>query len=368
MTRLLSCWNAPFETVKFRVLLQMLAVLLWCSGSVWAASTLDAASNSAHNWLKSQMTTTGMVDSYKDKKDVCHTYDQAVAAMAFLVKNDVANARKVLTALSSVQNGDGSFYSAYACTTLAPLSTARYVGSNAWVVLAVAHYEKRTGDTVTYHIMGLRTVDWMRLWQQADGGINGGLNSSGVPLTWASTEHNENSYNSLGHFAYPGDAADVRGFLDNVVWNAGQQRWNQGRNDPMDPLDVNPLGVSALGISGAHEYQLSLNYPMTHHRSVQTWGKGRRSVAVDGFDFDSDHDDIWLEGTAQMVKAFIYANRLADASYFLGEILKVQQNSGGVPYSVNGSFNGDFTMSKSESVAATGWLILALEDINPLKP
>jgi hypothetical protein len=39
-----------------------------------------------------------------------------------------------------------------------------------------------------------------------------------------------------------------------------------------------------------------------------------------------------------------------------------------LPYSVKGSFNGDFTMSKNEAVASTGWLILAIENINPLRP
>ncbi|MCI0356756.1 MAG: hypothetical protein L0099_17235, partial [Acidobacteria bacterium] len=253
-----------------------------------AAYSADVAlaSSKAHNWLKAQQVSTGLVDSYKDNASTCYTYDQGVATAAFLARADVTSARRVLDALSSLQNADGSWYSAYDCNTGAALSSTRYVGANAWVVVAIAHYEKRTADAVTYHVMGERAVNWMRLFQQADGGINGGLDGSGVVIAWASTEHNQDSYPVLVHFSYPGDAGDVKSFLDNVVWEPSAPRWWQGRNDPADPLDVNPLGVSALGPSGTRNYQLSLNYPMTHHRSIQTWRKGKVRAAVDGFDFN----------------------------------------------------------------------------------
>lgn len=333
-----------------------------------AGANLTVASNNAHNWLKSQVTATGLVDSYKDGQDVCYTYDQAIAVVAFLAKADVADARRVLDALAALQNDDGSWNHAYACTTGAPLAAQRYVGSTAWVALAIAHYESRTGDTVTYNIMGQRALNWVALWQQGDGGINGGLDASGVPLPWASTEHNEDTYNALGHFGYASPQSGVRSFLDNVVWDAPQQRWDQGRDDTLDPLDVNPLGVGALGSSGAHVYKSSLDYCMTHLRSTQAWGTGKKRILVDGFDFNSDHNDIWLEGTAQMAMAFRVAGRATDSDYFLQQIVKLQQSDGGIPYSVKGTFNGDFTMSTKTAVASTGWLIIAIAHMNPMQP
>ncbi len=343
--------------------------LTFClSAQTARAADLAAASNSAHNWLKGQMTASGLVDSYKDAKDVCYTYDQAVATVAFLARGDVTSARRVLDALAALQNDDGSWNHAYACTTGATLAAQRYVGATAWVALAVANYEGATGDTVTYNIMGQRALNWVLLWQQADGGINGGLDASGVPIAWASTEHNEDSYGALGHFSYAGWQTGVKSFLDNTVWNAAGQRWNQGRNDTLDPLDVNPLGVGALGATGVHDYRVSLDYCMAHHRSTQIWRQRGKKIAVDGFDSNSDHNDIWLEGTAQMAVAFRAAGRSADSDYFLGQIAKVQQKDGGIPYSVKGTFNGDFTMSTNTSVASTGWLVIAIARVNPMQP
>ncbi|MGH9603906.1 MAG: hypothetical protein ACRD24_16120, partial [Terriglobales bacterium] len=186
-----------------------LALALLLGAPAANAADVALASSKAHNWLKSQMAPTGLVDSYKDKSDTCYTYDQAVATVAFLARGDVTSARRVLDALAALQNADGSWNGAYNCKTRASLTSTRYLGSNAWVVVAIAHYEKRTADNVTYHIMGERAVNWMRLFKQAYGFINGGLDASGVVLPWASTEHNQDAYPGLAHFAYASDAGEV---------------------------------------------------------------------------------------------------------------------------------------------------------------
>jgi hypothetical protein len=313
------------------------------------------------------MQSSGLIDSYKDRSDVCYTYDQAVGAVALLARGDADNARRVLQALAGLQNADGSWYHAYNCKSLAVLSTSRYVGGISWVALAMAHYEAATNDNVSFRNSAERALNWVLLFLQADGGINGGLDVNGVPIHWASTEHNEDAHGALGFFAYS-EQGSVRGFLDDVVYNANQQRWNQGRNDTMDPLDVNPLGVLALGPVGAHNYWRSLDFSLQRHRSVQTFKRGRVRLTVDGFDFNSDRNDIWFEGTAQMVLALRAAGRSADGSYFLQEIIKAQQSDGGVPYSLKGTNNGDFTMSTNASVAATGWLVIAAQNLNPMQP
>jgi GH15 family glucan-1,4-alpha-glucosidase len=73
------------------------------------------------------MLSTGLVDSYQNQDDVCYTYDQAVAAIAFLAKGDKTNARKVLDAAKSLQGSDGSWYG-YFGNSLAVQETQKHVG------------------------------------------------------------------------------------------------------------------------------------------------------------------------------------------------------------------------------------------------
>lgn len=329
---------------------------------------LSAASALAHEWLASQMLANGMVNSYADGEDICYTYDQGVAAIAFLARGDVARARAVLDALHELQNPDGSWAHAYLCSSREVLAPQNYVGAVSWVVLAAAHYQARTGDAVRYGMMAESALYWALAFLQSDGGINGGRDAAGVPIAWASTEHNQDAFAGLLFFSFDQHAAAVRSFLDNVVWSTAQLRWWQGRNDPFDPLDVNPLGVMLLGASGTHPYWAALDYALRTHRSVQRWGKGKNRVTVDGFDFNNDANDIWLEGTAQMAAAFRAIGMHEEAEYFTAEMAKTQDATGGLPYSVNGSHNGDFRMSTANAVAATGWFILAAEQVNPMRP
>lgn len=336
-----------------------LASSMLLAGQGAAVTGYPAASDKAYTWLKSRMVATGLVDSLQDPRDICYTYDQAVASIAFLVKGDTPNARKVLDALKGMQYADGSWNTAYYCKTKGVQESTKHVGPVLWVAMAVAHYEKKTGDTTTYRSMATKAVNWSLQFQQADGGINLGVDYNGSVLPNASTEHNEDAYVTLRYFGYATDAAEVKSFLDNVVW-AGDH-WIGGRNDMRDPLDVNSWGVSALGASGTRNYQTSLDYVMGHHRSAIS----SKGVSYDAFDFNSDKNDIWFEGTGQMVVAFELVGRGADADYFMGQLVKGQQTDGGVPYSLLGTDNGYWRMSTAKAVSSTGWLIFAEARFNP---
>ena len=325
------------------------------------------ASAKAHVWLRGRMLSTGLIDSYQNADDICYTYDQAVAAIAFLAKADNTNARRVLDAMKILQGSDGSWYTAYFGNGSVQESQ-RHVGPVMWMALAVASYERRTGDIIRYRSMAQKAINWCLQFQQPDGGINGGLDFSGNPLTWASVEHNEDAYAALSYFGDTTHAAQVKSFIDNAGWDAANNRFFAGRNDPNDPLDVNPWGVSALGASGTHDYRRAVDYALSHHRTTQTATLGSRTPTVDGFDFNSDRNDVWLEGTAQMVVAFKVATRLSEANYFRDQIILAQDSDGGVPYSLKGTNNGYFTMLTDKAVASSSWLIFASDGINPLMP
>ncbi|HMA34199.1 MAG TPA: hypothetical protein VKY74_06920, partial [Chloroflexia bacterium] len=356
-------------------LLAILALVLSVSLGYLAASRPaptyaafpSAASTNAYSWLQMQQRPTGLVESFENGGSAANmavVYDEAVAAEAFLLMNDVARAKQVLTALRGLQQPDGGWYNIYNCNDLSVIEWHRDVGPAVWVALAVAKYEQQTGDITSYRQMGSSALSFAYGFQQSDGGINGGFEAETVGVgyhSWGSTEHNIDVYAaSLYYPGFAAQAAQVRWFLDNTVWDGVNNRWDGGRADPRDPLDVNAWGVSALGASGVHNYGAALDYVLTHHRNTQN--------GIDAFDFDSDRNDIWFEGTGQMIVAFKEVGRTSDASYFFSQLLKGQAANGGVPYSLLGTSNGYWTMSAAHAVSSASWLIFADAGFNPLKP
>lgn len=348
----------------------VLVTVLSTSISTFAASNETTSSNNAYTWLKTQQCTTGLIDSFSDSQQISYTYDQAVGAIAFLLKGDTVRAKSVLDTLKNLQTPSGSWYTAYYCNNNAVQEANQHVGPVMWVIMAIAKYEKVTGDTVTYRNTALKAINWSLQFQQPDGGINGGMDAAGNVLTWASTEHNQDAYAMLKYYGYTQQATNVKTFLDTQVWKEAEGYFWAGRNDANNPMDTNAWGVQALGTTGTHQYNRGLDYVMTHHRNTQVKRSKNSSIQIDGFDFNGDKNDIWFEGQGQMIVSFKMDGRLTDANYFLNEVIKIQDfyGTGGVPYSLLGTNNGYWTMKSLESVSATGWLIYAIEGYNPFQP
>jgi hypothetical protein len=320
----------------------------------------DGRSDLALSWLIGQKNRSGLYTSYEDGQ-VAYTYDQAVAALAFLVKNDMARARTLLATLASMQPADGGFFNSYYSASGEKEEGAKTVGPNMWVAIAVMNYEKRTGDT-TYRKMATKAIEWALQFQEEDGGIDGGVDDTGERLTYASTEHNIDSVVALTYFGYAEQARRVKSFLDHVAWSHDHFLVGRPNGDTNDVLDVNAWGVLALGVSGTRPYGESLRYAMKRQRNVQS----ARGVSYDGFDFNADVHDIWFEGSIFMAMALSMAGDKANSTYFLQEVLKNQSANGGVQYSLHGSHNHYWDMETANSIASTGWLVLAMADYNPL--
>ncbi len=327
-----------------------------------AQTSFTVASGNAYSWLVSQMAPSGLIISYQ-RGSIGYTYDEAVAVIAFSVQGDYTRARTILTTLQGLQSSTGAWDDAYYTKTLRGQDTNQEVGPNMWVSLAVATYEHFTGDH-SFDAMAQKNIAWCLQFQQADGGINGGIASNGSLLTYASTEHNEDSYAVLSYFGDTTAAANVKSFLDNVAWNSTEGRFNTGRGDTSVHTDVNAWGVLALGASGTHDYATGLTYNQNCCESTQSNSR----ASVNGFDFDGDMNDVWLEGTGQNAEAFAVASDGTNWSKFLSQIILDQDSTGGVQYSMEGTNNGYFTMSTSNCVSSTGWLIIAAAQYNPFQP
>ncbi len=415
-----------------------LVVCLGCGGPVGAGleaseslATVDQgataadralASDRAYTWLKAQQDLTtgwamaGLVDSFDDwwnttdRRQILYTYDQAVAAIAFMNKGDRVRAEKVLNKLAAIQDPDGSWINSYWWNGYGE-EIRKHVGPVSWVVMAYMTHEKLYGGT-TYQASAKKALDWIVTFQKPNGGISGGrttwdLNGAWSDEVWSSTEHNQDVYNILRYYAgkfadrtttYNTAATNVKKFLDTVVWNDTTKRfyggWKNNTNtlDSFVPLDVNPWGVLALGLTGTRNYRDSLaavdnangSGTPTSPKYVHTLPYNGTTITA--YDFDWQYDcaaatdqngnpngnrcaDIWFEGSAFMSVAHYMNGNTAKADSIIDEIIKKQGTSGtllgGVPYSLMGSNNNYWKMAQENCVSSTGWLIIAISRFNP---
>jgi hypothetical protein len=345
------------------------AVTIGCGASQKTAPAIPArplqaragseAARLAHAWLRSRIRATGLAASFeaKGEDDLCVTYDQAVAVDAFLLMADVDSARRVLDTMQGLQLPDGSWWTMVRCSDGSIFEWNRTVGQTVWMSLAVAKYEQLTGDVQTYHDMGKRALDWAFTFQAPDGGINGGI-EGGHLARYAGTEFNEDVYASSSYYGgHAEQTRRVREFIDGHCWLS--DHFGAGRGDVRDPLDVNAWAVASLGASGPHPYSSTLDYNFAHHRLTLD--------GIDAFGFNSHKDDIWLEGTGEMVLSLKLVGRSGDAAHFLAEIVKAQRPNGGVPYSLRGTFNDYWTMTTAPCISSTAWLIISESGDNPFR-
>ncbi len=395
-----------------------------------SAADISTVSDHAYQWLKHQQDATagyaldGLVDSFEDywsennPKQIAYTYDQAVAAIAFLLEGDITRADKLLNKMKDMQDPGGFWINSYWWNNGAGEEIRKHVGPVMWMAIAAMDYEKITGNT-KYRAMAEKAIDWCLQYQTpANGAITGGEttwdsgNGSWTHEVWSSTEHNIDAYSTLLYFAsvdpskaaaYNLAATKVKSFLDNYVWDDTHQRfqggWKNNTNtiDPYIPLDVNPWGVLGLGATGTHNYQNSLAYvenangnpgTLSQPAYVHTLSYNDAGDVMTAYDFDWQSDnathygttgqpdgvlgpDIWLEGSAFMSAAYYLTGNTTKADSILDEIGKKSGTSGdsfgGLPYSLKGTSNNYWTMAQQNCVSSTGWFIIAANRYNPFK-
>src|SRR5262245_40867165 len=219
----------------------------------WMASPpgLRAAtpSEAALSFLKSRMGPAGLLDSYvEDRTDHAYTYDNALAAMAFLSAGDRLSAQRVLDGFVGIgQAPGGGFLHRYRASG-ANAGGILAAGHNAYLLQAMNLFSWRTGDR-RYDNAARGIADYLLSLQDAsDGGVFG---RSGV--TWKSTENNLAAYSALANLAlvqslpaYSSRAAQIRDFVIRECLNG--TRFLTGKNDSMIVTDVQALGTQIIGV------------------------------------------------------------------------------------------------------------------------
>ena len=228
-------------------------------GGLFAMNGLTAngftPSATPFQWLlQKQNAGLGVVDSFDDSITVGYTYDEALAAIAFMAYGSNAQAQAVLNFLKNSQDGNGSFISAFDSSSGAPAWTTHYVGNNAWVILAVNYYTGQTGDR-QFLGMASNCAEWILQYQDPDGSVSMGPDNP----TAFSTEHNLDTWSALYHLSYLVtnshyrlEADRILSWLETNAWVGTDGYFREGKGSTFAALDPNTFGIMALSVLGTN--------------------------------------------------------------------------------------------------------------------
>lgn len=254
-----------------------------------------------YDWLcKWQDKNSGLMASHED--NWASTYNNAIAAMVFILQGDSDRAEKIFDFFNSrmneaeffVNGNAEGFYQFRDSTTGIPFNSDRWFGDNAFLLMALNYYKNKTGST-TYDNMAHQIADWIISLQNSDGSIANGH-----------TEGNLDAYSALKGHGNAAHAQRVKDWLE----CASNRNWKDG------PLDIHSWRVLSLG----GDYGFCLNNTQAHKRNSTCTCSGNEST---GFVADpAREDNVWLEGTIGMLLALYKAGYDTLGNYYLNEITK----------------------------------------------
>ena len=297
------------------------------------------------------------------------TYDDAVAAIGFLLQGRPDSARVVLSTLQGLMLLDGTLGFSYQVDS-SFVDTKVRTGTIAWVGYAFALYQRVTGDS-SFLSSAERIAAFLKTLQHPSGSLRGGPD-----VSWVSTEHNIDAYffyrelyRVTGNADYAVTAGQIRDSLLANHWARTKSGGNflQGLNDSTPSLDANSWGAIFLwAIGRTTQANQALNYVESNFRNTQMISSS--NTRMTGYAPDNRRKTVWLEGTVGVAMAYQRVGDLPKADTLLDNVYKQQTTwatqgrwHGALPYSMPRTTNssGD-TFSDLESVASTGWMLITL--------
>lgn len=341
----------------FQVLgLSALIISLIISNSDAARVRRSAAltkTDQALAFLRSKIGPVGLLDSFvEDGADYSYTYDDAMAAMAFIAANDLTSAQRVLDAFIIIPpTPEGGFLHRYRATNGASAEGILGVGHNTYLLQAMNLYYQKTGDS-RYNTVSQMIADYLISQQDSDGGLFGRIGA-----LWKSTENNLGALSAIHNFGmvhnlpnYIDKAELIRTFITTECWNG--TRFLTGKGDAMIVTDTQSLGAMILGPAFAN----GVSWIESQTRNTQSYASRKY---VTGFDEDTNRDTVWTEGTLQVSMAFLTAGNTTKSNTYKTESEKLIQSSGALWQASNTGTTGfgDY-FQKWQAVAPTAWYIL----------
>ncbi len=332
-----------------------------------AAAPNPEIARKAYAWIASQQRDSGLMSNQLNDP-FSGLYVDALAAFCFLREKEITRAGRMFDLLDAwrIQNWGTTlerqgFPQAWNSDTGAAfMDSDRWVGDNAWLLLALEYHRKLTGSE-KYAAMRNAITDWLvALQDEADGGIKAGFNRHG-PMPHKSTEGNLDCYAAL--VARPEARAGVLRWLEQKMWIPEEKRFRTGSTVDSTALDCVSWGVSALG----PKYAPALEYAEKNYIITAPYD-ARPGFAVIGFGDLPGHNKVWFEGTGEMIVAYRVAGRHADAEKWMAAM-----DSAALPV---GDLGAGWPCSSTEPpwaggttkpfVASGAWYLFGAWNFNPM--
>jgi hypothetical protein len=252
-------------------------------------------------------------------------------------------------------------------------------GNLAWAVLALCEISRNAADPDKYISAAKGIGDFILTLKSETGGFTGGYEGwepEPTKVTYKSTEHNIDLIAAFAKLAaltgrpqYAEASAHARAFVL-TMYDAEQGNFYTGTGDDgvtinkdVLPLDTNTWAILALG-DDFKDAAKTLAFIDAH-------------MAVDGgYDFDTNLDGVWWEGTAQTALAYMQAGNQDKYRQILEVLNSNAEADGSITAADRDGVTTGFRVSgtdlpwmygKRVHVGATSWLAFAQVGMNPLE-
>ncbi len=334
----------------------------------------DKSSEMVYGWLKSLQLPNGLLESAEESNFVS-LYDNSLAAIAFSYKGDFDRAEKVFDFFnknleSEMKQSPGGF-GQHRDRQGVPFNGTphRWLGDNAWLLIAINNYHHLAGNN-KYRELVASLEEWMRsLQDETDGGVWCGFDKDGNRIGKA-TEGIIDAFNGVS--GYDSFHKKILEFLKTKYWDPKEKTFLAWKEHPKYKyaLDLHSWGYCAFPNMPRVVLEQADRYRTTTIAAVNN-----KNIA--GFCFDVDLDNIWLEGTGEMVVAYHSAGMDFMVEYYNRELDKMivpckkGNNLGGLPYATNkGSAYGEGQLWEGSDlnpcVSSSAWYLLGKWGFDPM--
>jgi len=300
---------------------------------------------------------TGLFVSWKEEPiPLAHLYDQALVLIVLTregiwnagtpINEAAQKARQLVNFITSAQKADGHWARTWNPETGQELTDDQWVGDQAWWIMALIEYARKSGDETAY-TSAQKGAEWLA----AKIGPTGKVipSTEGTVDTWwamiATTRF---------------DLADkIQNYLLTQVWDADLKYWWRGRDNNDNPDPVIAMDCAAwLGefakTPRVNKPEMALAALSFVRRTLVTTDDNGSRCGFDGM----GPVGLWCEGTAQYVSA-----GGEGAQTFLDMLLSLQRADGGMPGSPNNWSSDCYGwLSDWTGLAPTAWLYFALTE------